>query len=182
MTQDRDRLSESLRRTGTGDRSAFEDVYQRTAAKLFGICLRIFPERHDAEEALQEAYITIWIKAASFDPARASPITWLATLTRNRAIDRLRAMRGRGQVSLDEAGEVADPAPDARAQLLAAEADGALGACIETLERSDAEYIRTAFLKGATYAELAARDSLPLGTVKSRVRRALLKLRQCLAQ
>ncbi len=177
---DRAALSATLVRAGEGDRSAFEQLYRKTSAKLFGICLRIFPDRQDAEDALQDAYITIWNKAATFDAARASPITWLAVVTRNRAIDRLRARGKAGFASLDKASEIADPAPLAEARLMA-EADGvALSGCIETLEARDADFIRSAFLRGATYADLAGRDRLPLGTVKSRIRRALIKLRDCL--
>ena len=179
---DRATLAAALKRAAAGDKNAFEDVYRRTSAKLFGVCLRIFPERQDAEEALQDAYITIWNKAATFDSTRASPITWLVTLTRNRAIDRLRSLRNRGMASLDEAGEVADPAPLAEAAMLADEADGRLNYCINTLDTRDGEFVRTAFLQGATYAELATRDGVPLGTIKSRVRRALLKLRECMSQ
>lgn len=179
---DRAILVAALKRAATGDKNAFEDVYRRTSAKLFGVCLRIFPERQDAEEALQDAYITIWSKAATFDSSRASPITWLVTLTRNRAIDRLRSIRSRGLASLDEAAEIADPAPLADSVMLADEADGRLNYCINTLDGRDAECVRTAFLKGATYAELATRDGVPLGTIKSRVRRALLKLRECMSQ
>jgi RNA polymerase sigma-70 factor, ECF subfamily len=179
-TEDRARLAESLTRAGRGDPTAFEDVYQRTSAKLFGICLRIFTERQDAEDALQDAYITIWNKAATFDASRASPITWLATVTRNRAIDRLRARGKAGLGPLDDASEVADASPLADAQLIADGDSHALTGCIETLEARDAGFIRAAFLNGATYADLATRDALPLGTVKSRIRRALIKLRECL--
>ena len=179
---DRAILVAALKNAATGDKNAFEEVYRRTSAKLFGVCLRIFPERQDAEEALQDAYLTIWSKAATFDSSRASPITWLVTLTRNRAIDRLRATRNRGLASLDEAVDVADPAPLAESVMLADEADGRLNHCINTLDGRDAECVRTAFLKGATYAELATRDGVPLGTIKSRVRRALLKLRECMSQ
>lgn len=179
---DRARLAAALVKTGAGDRSAFEDVYRRTSAKLFGVCLRIFPERQDAEEALQDAYLTIWSKASSFDSSRASPITWLVALTRNRAIDRLRARRNQGLAPLEDASEVADPAPLIEEVMLSDESDARLGYCINQLDARDAEFVRTAFLKGATYAELAERDSVPLGTVKSRVRRALLKLRECMTQ
>ncbi len=179
---DRAILVAALKHVATGDKNAFEEVYRRTSAKLFGVCLRIFPERQDAEEALQDAYLTIWSKAATFDSNRASPITWLVTLTRNRAIDRLRAIRNRGLASLDEAVDVADPAPLAESVMLADEADSRLNYCINTLDKRDAECVRTAFLNGATYAELAIRDGVPLGTIKSRVRRALLKLRECMSQ
>ncbi len=178
--EDRSRLVAALGQTAQGDRKAFEVLYRATSAKLFGICLRIFGDRSEAEDALQDAYITIWNKAATFDPARASPITWLATLTRNRAIDRLRARGKGGLASLDEASEIADSAPLAEAQMIASGEDRALAGCIETLEARDADFIRAAFLKGATYAELAERERQPLGTVKSRIRRALIKLRGCL--
>lgn len=176
----RARLAEALIRTGRGDRSAFEAVYKATSAKLFGVCLRIFPDKNEAEEALQDAYLTIWNKAASFESGRASPISWLVAVTRNRAIDRLRARGKAGMASLDEAAEIADPAPLADAQLLASGEDHVLHECIEGLERRDAHFIRSAFIGGATYADLAACEGEPLGTVKSRIRRALIKLRGCM--
>lgn len=174
------RLAEALIRTGRGDRSAFETVYKATSAKLFGVCLRIFPDRNEAEEALQDAYLTIWNKAASFETGRASPISWLVAVTRNRAIDRLRAKGKAGLASLDEAAEIADPAPLAEAQLMADGEDRLLHGCIAGLDRRDAHFIRSAFIGGATYADLAAREGEPLGTVKSRIRRALIKLRACM--
>jgi RNA polymerase sigma-70 factor, ECF subfamily len=176
----RARLSDALVRAGNGDRSAFETVYKATSAKLFGVCLRIFPNRNEAEEALQDAYLTIWNKAASFEAGRASPISWLVTVTRNRAIDRMRAKGKAGLASLDEATEIADPAPLADARLMADGEDRVLHSCIEGLDSRDAHFIRSAFIGGATYADLASREGEPLGTVKSRIRRALIKLRACM--
>jgi RNA polymerase sigma-70 factor, ECF subfamily len=176
----RARLVDALVRTGQGDRSAFEKLYKQTSAKLFGVCLRIFPERSEAEEALQDAYLTIWNRAASFQAGRASPISWLVAVTRNRAIDRLRAAGKAKFVDVEEAGEVADPAPRADAQLFAASEDKALHGCIEDLETRDAHFIRSAFIGGATYVQLADAEGSPLATVKSRIRRALLRLRSCM--
>jgi RNA polymerase sigma-70 factor, ECF subfamily len=176
----RARLSDALVRTGQGDRSAFEQLYKVTSAKLFGICLRIFPERSEAEEALQDAYLTIWNKAASFEPGRASPISWLATLTRNRAIDRLRASGKAKYAPIEDAAEIADPAPRADAQLFAASEGAALQGCISGLDPRDAHFIRSAFLGGATYLQLADAEGAPLATVKSRIRRALIRLRACM--
>ena len=176
----RARLADALVRTGKGDRSAFETVYRATSAKLFGVCLRIFSDRAEAEEALQEAYITIWNKAASFEAGRASPISWLVAVTRNRAIDRLRSKGKAGFASLDEASEVADPAPLAEAQMLSTSEGLTLNGCINGLNQRDAHFIRSAFIGGATYADLAEREGEPLGTIKSRIRRALLKLRSCM--
>jgi RNA polymerase sigma-70 factor, ECF subfamily len=159
-------LTEALLRTGKGDRSAFEAVYKATSAKLFGVCMRI--------------YITIWNRAASFEAGRASPISWLVTVTRNRAIDRLRSKGKAGLASIDEASDVADPSPLAEAQLLAFGEDKLLHGCINGLDQRDAHFIKSAFMGGATYADLAAREGEPLGTVKSRIRRALMKLRTCM--
>jgi RNA polymerase sigma-70 factor, ECF subfamily len=177
---ERTQLVAALVQAGCGDTAAFKDVYRLTSAKLFGVCLRIFGDRSEAEDALQDAYITIWNKASTFDPNRASPITWLVTVARNRAIDRWRSSGKARLAPLAEADEVADVAPLADQAMVLNQQEAALGACIETLDQIDADFIRSAFMKGATYADLAQRDGLPLGTVKSRIRRALLKLRACL--
>ncbi len=176
----RARLADALVRTGQGDRSAFETLYRATSAKLFGVCLRIFPERSEAEEALQDAYLTIWNRASSFQAGRASPISWLVAVTRNRAIDRLRASGKAVYVPVEAAGDIADPAPRADAQLFAASEDQLLHGCIEGLDARDAHFIRSAFLGGATYGQLAHVEGAPLATVKSRIRRALIRLRACM--
>lgn len=179
-TARRARLADALIRAGRGDRSAFEAVYRATSAKLFGVCLRIFPDRAEAEEALQDAYLTIWNKASSFESGRASPISWLVTVTRNRAIDRLRAKGKAGLAALDEALEIADPAPLAETKMLADSERDVLRGCIQGLDQRDAHFIKCAFIGGATYADLASQEDVPLGTVKSRIRRALIKLRACM--
>ena len=176
----RRRLSDALARAGRGSRSALAEVYEATSAKLFGICLRILNDRAEAEDALQDIYLNVWRKAGSFDAERASPITWLATLARNRSIDRLRAGGSRRSEPVEAALAIPDPSPDAAAALETAETGRSLAACIEELETQRAEAIRTAFFGGATYADLAERSGVPLGTMKSWVRRGLLQLRECL--
>lgn len=130
---------------------------------------------------MQDAYVNIWQRAGTFDPARASPITWLVTVTRNRAIDRLRASGKRLTAPIEAAYDIADDTPDAEACLIAGDERARISQCIETLNGGDATMIRTAFFEGATYVDLATRASVPLGTVKSRIRRALMKLKECLA-
>lgn len=174
-------LAAALERVAEGDRAAFEEVYRRTSAKLFSVCLRILPVRQEAEEALQEAYLSIWRRAESFDAARGSAMTWLITLTRNRAVDRLRAAGKIVSAPVELADQVADPALSASALLELSEDEQKLSHCLGTLDGSEARLIRTAFFEGSTYAELAERASTPLGTIKSRIRRALIKLRDCLA-
>lgn len=144
------------------------------------MCLRILPSRPEAEDALQEAYLAIWRNAGSFEPARGSAAAWLAVLTRNAAIDRLRRRRAPAASSADEAQAV-DPAPLASDTIEARHEARRLHECLADIDQDDAFMIRHAFLGGSTYAELAAASGMPLGTVKSRIRRALLKMRERLA-
>lgn len=177
----RKQLSAALARVADGDRAALRLVYEETSAKLFGVCLRILNDRGEAEDVLQDLYLNVWRKADSFDPARASPITWLVAVARNRAIDRLRSgVVERRSVPLDEASEVADRAPSALETLGTAQDGARLASCLEELEVHQGEAIRAAFMRGLTYEELARRTGVPLGTMKSWIRRGLAKLRTCL--
>ncbi|GMV28910.1 MAG: RNA polymerase sigma factor [Rhodanobacteraceae bacterium] len=170
-----------LVRVAQGDRDAFERLYRATSARLLGVCLRLVPDRAEAEDVLQDAYVAAWRKAPQFDPARASAAVWLASIARHRAIDRLRASSGtREQAPIELAEQHPDPAP---APAVKAEADSErarLDDCVAQLEPRRRTLIRTAFFDGATYEELAARSGSPLGSVKSWIRRGLMQLRACL--
>ncbi len=173
-------LVEALIRTGQEDRDAFRAVYRMTSAKLFGICLRICGDRQGAEDVLHDVYLTIWNRAGAYQPGRASPISWLATIARNRAIDwRRRQARGR-VVPVEEADHIADGAAAQDDVMLADEANARLHHCLQGIEGRQRSAIRSAFFGGLTYAELAERQAVPLGTMKSWVRRGLLALRGCL--
>jgi RNA polymerase sigma-70 factor, ECF subfamily len=177
----RSQLAAALVRVAAGDRAALRMVYQDTCAKLFGVCLRILNDRSEAEDLLQDVYVTVWRKAASFDPGRASPITWLVAIARNRAIDRLRSSPMKRRMEPIEAADaVSDPALPAIERIELAQQHQRLARCLEELETRQSAAIRAAFLDGATYEELAMRMSVPLGTMKSWIRRGLLKLRTCL--
>lgn len=176
----RQRLVEALVATGEEDRGAFRTLYHLTSAKLFGICLRICGDRQAAEDVLSEVYLTIWKRAGAFEPGRASPITWLATIARNRAIDWRRSAGRAPPARIDDVPEIADDRISAEDSLLVDERAGQLHHCLDELEQRQRDAIRTAFFDGLTYAELAARDSVPLGTMKSWVRRGLIRLKDCL--
>ena len=179
----RARLTAALTAVGRGDRAAMRQVYDMTAAKLFGICLRICGERASAEDVLQTVYIKVWERAGQFDAARASPITWLATIARNGAIDWRRSVAGRAvRDTLPEQASfaVADDSPLADQSLVAAEDGARLHHCLDELEERSRTSIRAAFFDGSTYAELAERENVPLGTMKSWIRRGLLRLKDCL--
>lgn len=173
-------LTEMLVRTGEEDRQAFRELYTLTSAKLFGITFRICGERQAAEDILHDVYLTIWKRAGAYEPSRASPITWLATIARNRAIDWRRAQKIRRASPIEDAPEIADRAPLASDTIEADQDAELLHGCLDGLESRQRDAIRTAFFDGVTYADLAERQNVPLGTMKSWVRRGLLKLKECL--
>ena len=177
----RTRLVEALVATGAEDRAAFATLYQLTSAKLFGVCLRICGDRGAAEDVLSDVYLTIWRRAGAFEPGRASPISWLATIARNRAIDWRRSAGRRPTTALDQAPDVADDAPSAEERMVQSAADRTLHLCLDQLDDKQRGAIRSAFFGGLTYAELAERDAVPLGTMKSWVRRGLQRLKDCLS-
>jgi RNA polymerase sigma-70 factor (ECF subfamily) len=180
-SEQRARLVRALAHAGEGPDDALREIYDLTSAKLYGICLRILGDAQEAEDALQDVYVSVWKRAASFDAGRASPITWLATLARNRAIDRLRSIRRGGPTAPVEAAfDIADPGPSALTALEASEDRARLNGCIGELEARAAAAIRNAFFGGFTYAELAEQTAMPLATMKSIIRRALMKLKDCL--
>jgi RNA polymerase sigma factor (sigma-70 family) len=179
---ERDDLNRLLQDAGRNDQKAFAELYKRTSSKLFGVCLRMLRDRGEAEEVLQETYTSVWRSAASFDATRASAITWLVTLSRNKAIDRLRQHR---EVLLDDPkslGAAVDEESAPASEAEASQEHQRLQECLDELESLQQSSVREAFFTGATYNELAARCKVPLGTMKSWIRRALLQLRQCLDQ
>lgn len=172
-------LNQVLQQVARGDRAAFSTLYRATSPKLFGVCLRMLRDRSAAEDVLQDLYATVWRRADSFDPARASALTWLTTIARNRAIDRIRERR---EVPLDEdvATWLVDENPSPMAVAEQSQARGRLQTCINELDPQHGYAIKEAFYSGASYSELAQRAQVPLGTMKSWIRRSLLLLKACL--
>lgn len=173
-------LAHALGRVAGGDRQALEAIYRATSTKLLGVCVRILKDRNESEDVLQDVYMTVWRRAGAFDPQRGGAVSWLCAVARNRAIDRLRARRPiDGSVQVDDI-EVADESPSAFARLQSSDEERRLFGCLDSLDGPAQSVIRTAFMDGVTYETLATRMGAPLGTVKSWVRRGLLKLRACL--
>jgi RNA polymerase sigma-70 factor (ECF subfamily) len=175
-------LNRLLIQTGRNDQKAFAELYKRTSSKLFGVCLRMLRDRGEAEEVLQETYTTVWRRAASFDAAKASAITWLITLSRNKAIDRLRQHREELLDNPSRLEEAVDEQPTPAANAEASQEYRRLQHCLDELEPQQRDSVREAFFTGATYNELATRCMVPLGTMKSWIRRSLMQLRTCLDQ
>ena len=174
-----DPISDLILRVALRDRSAFAALYEATSAKLFGICLRVLKDRPEAEEALQEAYVKVWNNASRFSVTANSPISWLAAIARNNAIDRLRARRPE-TVELDEELAGADESPDPERLVISSETGALISTCLEELEANRAEAVRGAYLDGYSYQELADQFSVPLNTMRTWLRRSLISLRKCL--
>lgn len=170
-------LVERLARVGLEDQEAFRDVYVLTSGKLFQICLRICGDRSSAEDVLHDVYMIVWKRAGTYEHRLGSPITWLAAIARNRAIDWRRSQSRHSAVPLEEAPEIADPEPDVEATMLLDEATRQIFICMEKLESRHRDAIQNAFFHGFTYAELADRDRVPIGTMKSWIRRGLRQMR-----
>lgn len=175
-----DSLSPLMTRIANGEREALRQLYQATSAKLFGVCLRILSDREESEDVLQDVYVTIWRRADRFDGARASVMTWVSTIARNRAIDRLRARGPMAYAEPVDELEIADGQDSAETLLSAADDRNRLAGCLSELDDRTQSVIRTAFFDGVTYEALAKRMDAPLGTVKSWIRRGLAKLKGCL--
>jgi RNA polymerase sigma-70 factor, ECF subfamily len=166
-----------LVRVALRDRAAFNRLYTATSAKLFAVTLRLLRNRAEAEDVLQETYVKIWQNAGQYRDNQHSGMAWLTAIARNHAIDRLRR-RARPSVTLDEAEELADAGPSPEASAVARSERNRIEECLKGIDTAAA--IRGAYLDGFTYDELARRFDVPLNTMKTWLRRGLLKLKECL--
>ncbi|MEO8439288.1 MAG: sigma-70 family RNA polymerase sigma factor [Spartobacteria bacterium] len=172
---------ELLKRVGQGDQESFEQLYDRFSCVLFSVAYRLLGNQQAAEDVLQETFAQIWEKAPLYDPARGKPLTWAITLTRYRSIDLLRSLRRRGQLHEDvkHEAEVAEQFDDRDSFLTVAagENHAFVRDAMRRLSDEQREVIELAFFGSMTQTEIADRLAQPLGTVKARIRRGLIKLR-----
>ena len=173
-----------LARVGKGDAQAFAQCYEQSSSVLFTLALRILNNRDEASELLQDVYIEAWRKAGSFDPKRGSPMAWLITLTRSRAIDRLRGSASRGRNLTDSIDETSDDLrsvlPDPFDTHALEELRMLVMEAFKDLPAPQQEAIELAFYGGLTHAEIAAKLDKPIGTVKTRIKLGMNKLRYAL--
>lgn len=172
-------LEDLLARCGLGDRAAFRSLYAAAGPKLFGVSLRILQNRSDAEEAVQETFVKIWHNAGRYRPGRGSAIGWLVSIARNQAIDQLRARKAPTRDIADMV-ELADQGPTPEASAVGADERRRIDGCLDRLPDDRASAVRAAYLDGHSYDELAQRFGVPLNTMRTWLRRALLALRECL--
>ncbi len=173
-----DPLAPLLIKVAAQDRAAFRKLYHASSAKLMGVVLRILANRSEAEDAMQEIYTRVWLRAAAFDAQKGRAMTWLITLARNHAIDRLRAR----PVTQDDADldKIVDLTPRAETRLIAMGEAKRINACIDRLDPSHASALRGAYLSGKSYEELALVGNVPLNTLRTWLRRGLLSLKDCM--
>lgn len=175
-------IARLLNRLAARDRSAFTPLYEATSSKLLGLILRILKRRDIAEEVLQEVYVKIWEKAGEFDQSRASPITWMCTIARNRALDEARRKHPDSLEDHPAYLETASDDEGALDALLRGETGDALSDCLSRLEPDRATMIVLAYCEGLSREELGQRYKQPANTIKTWLRRSLLQLRTCLEQ
>lgn len=186
-------LQRLIEQVGLGHRAAFSALYEATAAQLFGVVLRINPDRAQAEEVLQEVYVNVWRAAAGFEAARAQPMTWLTSIARHGAIDSLRRAQARGAGRNVSLSASADDDADDPAERLLSDAPGPLELlqqaaeardvtrCLGVLSAEQKQCVALAYYQGLSHSEIAERLVEPVGTVKSWLRRALMALKDCLS-
>jgi RNA polymerase sigma factor (sigma-70 family) len=169
-----------LRRCAEGDRTALRAIYDAEAARMLGVSMRLLRRRALAEEAVHDTFLQVWQKAASFDPERGEAQTWLYAILRNRCLN---ILRGEARTELVEDFEpMGLEAPDVDPETLVVRLSDteALKRCLERLEPNRREAILLAYVQGLSHGELAGRLGVPLGTMKSWIRRSLVALRECL--
>jgi RNA polymerase sigma-70 factor, ECF subfamily len=175
-------LVDSIRRIGLGDRVAFEEFYGKFSGLIYSTALRVLSDPDDARDVAQDVFFMLWEKAPMYDPARGKPLTWAITMTRNKAIDRLRSQQRRSRLQDEARAEASDadvtierpPVDD----LENAEEGEILRSAVMRLNPEQREAIEMAYFKGLTQQEIASRLDEPLGTVKARIRRGIVRLRK----
>lgn len=176
-----DELDTLIARVALADRKAFDELYSLTSGRLFAVAVRMIKDRAEAEDVLQDAYVRIWQRAGSFRPGEGRSLSWLITITRNLAIDRMRA-RVAPVAPIEMAEDVPDADPTPETALEHSQNQARIAACLEELDARRAEAVRAAYLEGWSYQELADRFDTPLNTIRTWLRRSLLRLRACLEQ
>ena len=179
MTTPSREVADLIARCALRDRAAFRMLYERTSAKLFGVTLRILKDRSEAEEAIQEVYVKIWQRADRYVAGNTSPISWLVAVARNHSLDILRARRPAAD-DIDVALDIPDSGPSPERATADNEEKRQIEHCLDTLEPDRADAVRGAYLDGYSYEELATRFAVPLNTMRTWLRRSLIKLKDCL--
>jgi RNA polymerase sigma-70 factor (ECF subfamily) len=164
-----------------GDEQAVACLYDRYRVILFGLLVRILNSREEAEDVLQEVFLQVWRRAADFNELRGKPFTWLVTLSRSRGIDRLRSLGARERAATASASNPEEAVSDAADDAYKSEQRGIVARALKQLPDDQKAALVLAYFEGLTQSEIAMRLGAPLGTVKTRMRSGMIKLRELLA-
>jgi RNA polymerase sigma-70 factor (ECF subfamily) len=176
-----DAVAQLIRAVAVQDRAAFRALYLATRDALFGVLMRMLRNRASAEDGLQEVYARIWLRAGSYVESRGSGMTWLTTIARNYAIDQ-RRQRHFTEMDALEVDDLVDPRRGADDYLVAQGVVERIVMCLGRLEPRHADCIKRAYLDGVSYVDLANRHTVPVNTMRTWLRRGLLKLRDCVLE
>lgn len=174
-----------LARLAGGDRPAFAEIYDRYSRPLYAIALRVLNDPREAEDVLHDVFLTVWSRAGDYQEKRGQVFAWLLTLTRNRAIDRVRARKRRSEILRQafpaDLGYAESGAGDSAGLLWHQEKAAAVRQAVATLPTDQRQALELAFFRGLTQQQIAGQLGEPLGTIKARIRRSLLRLRETLS-
>jgi RNA polymerase sigma-70 factor (ECF subfamily) len=174
-------LGELLTLVARGDQVAFETIYDRVAPAVFGLVLRVLRDAAQAEEVAQEALLEVWRTAGRFDPARGAALAWVLTIAHRRAVDRVRSERAAAEREARAASAAPPPAADEVAETVESSLEAErVRHCLDGLTGAQRESITLAYYSGLSYPQVASALGLALGTVKTRIRDGLRRLRDCL--
>jgi RNA polymerase sigma-70 factor (ECF subfamily) len=179
--QPNDRDVELLKAIAAKDDGALGRLYDGYRLILFGVLMRILNNREEAEDVLQEVFLQVWRRAGDFDENRGRPFTWLVTLARSRGIDRLRSLASRERVAMAGANEASEEVSDAATDAIRSEQRGVVNDALSQLPEDQKRPLMLAYFDGLTQSEIAMQLGAPLGTVKTRMRSGMMKLRELLS-
>lgn len=175
-------LARLLQATARGDRQAFARLYELTAPKLLGAGVHMLKRRELAEDVLQDLFVKVWHRASDYQAERGGVLTWLYSVQRYLAIDKLRAQKPTAELDDDLSDTLASDGPDPAMLAVSGDMAARVHQCLDTLTDVQRRSVTLAFFEGLTHTELTQKLQMPLGTVKSWIRRGLLSLQKCLEQ
>lgn len=179
---EQEELARLLQATARGDRQAFARLYELTAPKLLGAGVYMLKRRELAEDVLQDLFVKVWHRASEYHAERGGVLTWLYSVQRYLALDKLRAQRPTQELDEDMSDTLAFEGPDPATMAMSNEMAARVHKCLDTLSAEQRRSVTLAFFEGLTHAELTQKLQIPLGTVKSWIRRGLISLQKCLEQ
>lgn len=181
ITEQQNEIEALIAQVALDNQAAFSRLYDATSGKLLAVCLRVLNERAAAEDAMQEVYVKVWNNADRYQVTGHSPMTWLITIARNTAIDRLRARKIDRDIA-DYSERIAAPGLSPEQSAVATSESKQIVRCLDELDTDRRAAITGAYLQGKSYKELSDQFDVPLNTMRTRLRRSLAALRECMSR